>query len=128
MNRRTLLRAGVGLTAALASGTSKTTTSTVACSCDSPSVEERLYCEKDACAAAAHDFGNIIHAMPRTVFAPTSTADVATAVRSAVRQGLQVAARGRGHSIYGRPMAGDGVVIDMRQLSTIIVRPDPTWR
>ena len=34
MNRRTLLRAGVGLTAALASGTNKADTPTVACQCD----------------------------------------------------------------------------------------------
>ena len=64
MNRRTLLRAGVGLTAALASGTNKANTPATDCSCDVPSVEAGLYCEKDACIAAARDFGNIISVMP----------------------------------------------------------------
>jgi len=136
MNRRTLLRAGVGLTAALASGTNKATTPTVDCLCELPSVEAGLYCEKDACAAAASDFGDIIHAMPRAVLTPASSADIAAAVRSASKQKLQVAARGQGHSTYGRCMVADGVVVDMRPLNTIgeihsgrvVVGAGATWK
>jgi FAD/FMN-containing dehydrogenase len=119
MNRRTLLRAGVGLTAALASRENKATTSATDCSCDVPLGESGLYCEKDACIAAAYDFGNIISAMPRAVLTPASSADIAAIVRSAPARKLQVAARGQGHSTYGRCMVADGVIIDMRRLNTI---------
>ena len=83
MNRRTLLRAGVGLTASLASGRSKATTPTIDCSCDMPLVEAALYCEKDACIGAAEDFGSIISTKPRAVLTPSSSVDIAAAVRSA---------------------------------------------
>jgi cytokinin dehydrogenase len=136
MNRRTLLRAGVGLTAALASRTNKATTPAIDCSCDVPLVEAGLYCEKDACIAAAYDFGNIISTKPRAVLTPTSSADIAAAVRSAPSQKLQVAARGQGHSTYGRCMVADGVIIDMRRLNTIdeihagrvVVGAGATWK
>jgi len=119
MNRRTLLRAGAALTATLASATSKATTTTLDCSCQLPSIEAGLYCEKDVCAAAANDFGNIIHSTPRAVLTPASAADVAAVVRSAREQRLRVAARGQGHSTYGRCMAADGIVVDMRPLSEL---------
>jgi FAD/FMN-containing dehydrogenase len=136
MNRRALLRAGVGLTAAMASRTSKATNSAVDCSCNLPLVEAGLYCEKDACAAAAYDFGNIVHATPRAVLTPTSSADIAAVVRSAPKQKARVAARGRGHSTYGRCMVADGIVVDMRPLNTIdeihtgriVVGAGATWK
>jgi cytokinin dehydrogenase len=136
MNRRTLLRAGVGLTAALASGRSKGSTATIDCSCDAPLVEAALYCEKDACFAKAHDFGNIISIKPRAVLTPSSSVDIAAVVRSAPGRKLQVVARGEGHSTYGRCMVADGVVIDMRQLNTIgeihadrvVVGAGATWK
>ena len=136
MNRRTLLRAGVGLTAALASGRTAATTPAIDCSCDAPLVEAALYCEKDACIAAAYDFGNIINIRPEAVLMPLSNADIAAAVRSALSQKLQVAARGQGHSTYGRCMVADGVVIDMKLLNTIdeiqagrvVVGAGATWK
>ena len=136
MNRRTLLRAGVGLTAALASGRNKATTPAIDCSCDVPLVEAALYCEKDACIAAAYDFGNIISVMPRAVLTPSSNADIAATVRSALSQKRQVAARGQGHSTYGRCMVADGVIVDMKRLNTIdeihagrvVVGAGATWK
>jgi cytokinin dehydrogenase len=136
MNRRTLLRAGVGLTAALASGRTKATTRAIDCSCDVPLVEAALYCEKDACIATAYDFGNIISIKPEAVLTPSSSVDIAAAVRSAPIQKLQVAARGQGHSTYGRCMVADGVVIDMKLLNTIdeiragrvVVGAGATWK
>ena len=136
MNRRTLLRAGASLTVTLASGTNKATTPTADCLCELPSVEAALSCEKDARTAAASDFGDIIHTMPRAVLTPASSADIAAAVRSAPKLKLQVAARGQGHSTYGRCMVADGVVIDMRPLNAIgeihsgriVVGGGATWK
>jgi cytokinin dehydrogenase len=136
MNRRSLLRAGAGLTAALVSGINKAATSTVDCSCEVPWVEAGPYCEKTACTAAAYDFGNIIHETPRAVLTPASPADIAAVVRSAPKQKLQVAARGQGHSTYGRCMVTGGVVIDMRPLNAIdeihagrvVVGAGATWK
>jgi cytokinin dehydrogenase len=136
MNRRTLLNAGVGLTAALASGKIKASTAAIDCSCDVNLVEAALYCEKDGCIAAACDFGNIISIKPRSVLTASSSADIAAAVRSAPSQKLQMAARGQGHSTYGRSMVADGAIIDMRRLNTIdeihagrvVVGAGATWK
>ena len=71
MNRRTLLRAGVGLTAALASGTNKADTPTVCLSMRrAVRSAARFNCEKNVCAEAAHDFGNIVQRLPRAVVSP----------------------------------------------------------
>jgi FAD/FMN-containing dehydrogenase len=74
--------------------------------------------------------------MPRAVLTPASSADIAAAVRSAPTQKLQVAARGQGHSTYGRCMVADGIIIDMRRLNTIdeidagrvVVGAGATWK
>jgi cytokinin dehydrogenase len=125
MNRRTLLCAGVGLTATLASGTNKADTPTVACQCDGRSEGARFDCGKNVCAEAAQDFGNIVHRLPRAVLKPAGNADVVAAMRWTAGQKLKIAARGQGHSTYGRCMTADGVVIDMSSLKTIHeIRPD----
>ena len=69
--------------------------------------------------AAADDFGHIIHRMPRCVLKPASVADISAVVARVASQDLKVAARGQGHSNFGRPMAPGGVVIDMSTLNTI---------
>jgi cytokinin dehydrogenase len=135
MNRRTLLRAGVGLTAALASGT-KADTPTAACQCDGLSSAARFNCGKNVCAEAAHDFGNIIHKLPRAVVSPVTNADIAAAMQWAAKQRLKIAARGQGHSVYGRSLARDGVVVDMNSLNRIheiqtdrvVVDAGATWK
>ncbi|MBR1121718.1 FAD-binding protein [Bradyrhizobium lablabi] len=136
MNRRTLLRAGVGLSTALASGPNKADTPTVPCQCDGLSAAARFNCETDVCAEASHDFGNIVHRLPRAVLKPAGTADIAEAIRWAAAQKLKIAARGQGHSTYGRSMASDGVVVDMGSLNAIraigtdriVVDAGATWK
>jgi FAD/FMN-containing dehydrogenase len=49
---------------------------------------------------------------------------VATAIRWARERGRKVAARGQGHSVYGRAQVRDGLVIDMRQLRQVHVIAD----
>lgn len=136
MNRRTLLRAGVGLSAALASGTNKADTPTSACQCDGLSAVARFNCEKNVCAEAAHDFGNIVRRLPRAVVSPANSADVAAAIQWTAKQRLKIAARGQGHSVYGRSLVEDGVVVDMSSLNKIhevgtdrvVVDAGATWK
>jgi FAD/FMN-containing dehydrogenase len=116
-----LLRAGIGITAAIASR------STPVCAApdNAPDVGGEFSFEPNACAAVASDFGNIIHRKPRAVLKPASSVDIASLMRWAGDRGLKVAARGQGHSTYGRALVEDGVVIDMRAINTIHhVQPD----
>jgi len=70
-------------------------------------------------AEAMGDFGHIVQRHPQAVFKPASTGDVAGLLQWAAGRRLKVAARGQGHSVYGRAAAEDGVVLDMRKLNAI---------
>jgi FAD/FMN-containing dehydrogenase len=70
-------------------------------------------------AAAAHDFGNLVHRQPKGVLHPLSDRDLSQTMRWAAARGLKVAPRGRGHSVFGRSQAADGIVIDMTRFRTI---------
>jgi len=87
-------------------------------------------------AAAANDFGHLVHQMPEAVLLPASAQDVAAMVRRAAGQGRRFAAQGRRHSVFGRAQARNGVVADMGRLRTIhavqrdrvVVDAGATWR
>jgi cytokinin dehydrogenase len=72
-----------------------------------------------ALAAAADDFGGLIHGKPRALVRPKSGADIASLMRWANQQRAKVAARGQGHSVYGRAQAEGGIVIDMGAIDAI---------
>ena len=61
-DRRMFLGAGLGVTAALASGL---TTAAQAVSSESPSLPGNVSLDPDVRTAAAHDFGGLIHRQPR---------------------------------------------------------------
>jgi cytokinin dehydrogenase len=86
---------------------------------DPPPVTGELTTDPALQSATADDFGHIVHRTPQYVLKPASVADISAIVAWAARQGLKVAARGQGHSTYGRPMVPGGVVIDMSTLNTI---------
>jgi cytokinin dehydrogenase len=50
---------------------------------------------------------------PAAVLRPVSAGDVVAAIRWAGRQGWRIAARGEGHSVWGRAQAAGGLVVDM---------------
>ncbi len=76
-------------------------------------------------AFAADDFGHVVRSAPAFVVRPSSAADVVAAVSFAASRGLQVAARGLGHSVYGRSQVAGGVVVDLSGLSSVsVVGPD----
>ncbi|WP_334355316.1 MULTISPECIES: FAD-binding protein [unclassified Bradyrhizobium] len=130
------LSAGLGATATLASRATGLTTAAQAVSSESPPLPGHVSPDAEVRAAAANDFGRLIHRQPRGVLKPASSADIASLMRWAKVQGVKVAARGQGHSIYGRALAEDGVVVDMSAMSAIRdIKPDrvvvdagATWR
>jgi len=73
----------------------------------------------NAWAAAADDFGHLVHQLPEAVLVPASAQDVAATVRRAAGQGRRFAAQGRRHSVFGRAQAHDGIVADMGRLRTV---------
>lgn len=73
---------------------------------------------------------------PALILRPVDTSDVQRAVRVAGASGLPLAVRGGGHSAAGFSTVDDGIVIDLRALSTVEVIEDnrvrvgggATWR
>lgn len=84
-----------------------------------PNLDGQLLTDAATLAAAADDFGHIIHRTPTAVLQPGSAADVQKMVQYANRYGLKVAMRGQGHSTYGQAQVDAGVVIDSQTLNTI---------
>ena len=124
-DRRMFLGAGLGVTAALASRASGLTTAAQAVSSESPPRPGNISFEPELRAAAAHDFGRLIHGQPRGVLKPASSADIASLMRWAKGQGVKVAARGQGHSTYGRALVEGGIVVDMSAMNSIRdIKPD----
>jgi len=90
-----------------------------------PPLDGTLTTDPAALAAAADDFGHIIHRTPVAVLRPGSVEDVVKVVRFARRHDIRVAGRGKGHTAFGQSQADAGVVIDMTTLNQIhSVGPD----
>jgi FAD/FMN-containing dehydrogenase len=135
-DRRTFLGASLGATATIASCSNGLMSTAQADSDRGHQLGGDISWDPGVRAAAADDFGGMIQKQPRGAFKPASGADIARLIRWAKDHGLKVAARGRGHSIYGRALAEDGVVIDMGALSKIhhieadriVVDAGATWK
>jgi FAD/FMN-containing dehydrogenase len=110
-DRRTVLMAGLAASA-LATGAQ-------ARNHDLPGLDGELRFDGATRGDAAEDFGHLVHRAPRAVLLPASAKDVAAMIRWAGRNGLRFAARGRGHSVFGRAMARDGIVCDMSRLKAV---------
>jgi cytokinin dehydrogenase len=118
LDRRGLLRTGfTGSMALVAQANGFAAAKAKAC--EATFSHEALSCDARVLAAAADDFGHIIHKHPQAVLKPTSIADIVQLMRWAGSRGLKVAPRGEGHSTFGRAMTDGGTVLDMRALRTI---------
>lgn len=113
VNRRTILVAGLA-TAAGGTGFAAPTPPV-----PPPALHGRLRFDMAARAEAAEDFGHIVHSMPEGVLRAESADDIVATIRWVARRGRRFAPRGRGHSVFGRPMAENGVVGDMSRLRAI---------
>lgn len=69
--------------------------------------------------ARAFDFGRMTRRVPEAVARPRSAEEVASLVRRASSDGVQLAIRGGGHSQSGRTLTDRGVVLDTTHLDRI---------
>ena len=86
---------------------------------DFPTFDGVLLLDDVSRAAAADDFGHLIHRQPLAVLRPGSVDDVVKLVRFARRNDIKVAARGQAHSTQGQAQVEAGVVVDMATLATV---------
>ena len=86
---------------------------------DFPAFDGVLLIDDASRAAAADDFGHLVHRQPFAVLRPGSVNDVVELVRFARRNDIKVAARGQGHSTQGQAQVEAGVVVDMSTLATV---------
>ncbi len=84
-----------------------------------PPLDGEIRFDQQTQAAAADDFGHIVHRLPEGVLLPASGQDVATTIRWAARRGHQLAPQGQRHSAFGRAQVRGGIVIDMSRLRTV---------
>ncbi len=84
-----------------------------------PGLDGELRFDEATRRAAADDFGHLVHRAPEAVLFAASSDDVAKTIRWAGRRGLKFAARGNGHSTFGRSQVEHGVVADMSRLRNI---------
>ncbi|HEV2851187.1 MAG TPA: FAD-binding protein [Thermoanaerobaculia bacterium] len=84
-----------------------------------PSFDGQFLTDEASLAAAADDYGHLIHRRPMAVLRPGSVDDVVRLLDFTSRHGIQVAARGQGHSTQGQAQVEAGVVIEMSSLATI---------
>ncbi len=84
-----------------------------------PAFDGQLLTDRASLRAAADDYGHAVHRRPLAVLKPGSIADVVRLLQFANAHGLQIAARGQGHSTRGQAQVRAGVVIDMSSLATI---------
>jgi cytokinin dehydrogenase len=87
-----------------------------------PAFDGQLLLDAGTRAAAADDFGHIVHRTPWAVLVPGSVEDIVKVVCFARAHHLKVAAArgiGESHSTHGQSQVESGIVIDMSALSTI---------
>lgn len=65
------------------------------------------------------DFGGLVYKVPAEVSIPTDTAMLGESFERARTQGWKVAFRGGGQSFYGQSLSENGMVVDMRRLTTM---------
>src|SRR5215211_228462 len=86
---------------------------------DFPTFDGVLLLDDASRAAAADDFGHLVHRQPLAVLKPGSVNDVVELIRFARCNNIHVAARGQGHSTQGQAQVEAGVVVDMATLTTV---------
>ncbi|MDT4909212.1 MAG: hypothetical protein QOF87_807 [Pseudonocardiales bacterium] len=73
--------------------------------------------------AARHVWNGMIDRYPALVVRPRTADDVAAAIRLAQDHDLPLAVRGGSHNVAGSGVCDTGVVIDLRELSDVVVDP-----
>ncbi len=66
-------------------------------------------------------FNAMIDRRPAIIAQCRDASDVAAALASARKEGLEVSVRGGGHSVSGKALVDDGLVIDLREMNAVTV-------
>jgi FAD/FMN-containing dehydrogenase len=77
----------------------------------------------DGYEAARHAYNGLIDRRPALIARCRGEADIVAAVGLARESGLEVSVRGGGHSVAGRCLVDDGIVIDLSPMKGIYVDP-----
>jgi len=86
-----------------------------------PRLKGRLLFDQADLAAAADDFGHIVHRKPRAVLQPGAIDDIAIMLRFCHAHRIPAAPRGQGHATFGQAQATAGLIIEMATLDSIDV-------
>ena len=108
-----------GATAAVALASAAGPAQALGRACPPSPLDRELRFDDAARTAAAGDFGHIVERRPKAVLMAASTDDLAATIRWAGCRGWRFAARGRGHSTFGRSQVRRGIVADMSRLRRI---------
>ncbi|MFJ4674613.1 FAD-binding protein [Kitasatospora sp. NPDC088783] len=84
-----------------------------------PRLDGELLLDTGSRAADSVDQGRIVARTPGAVLRPGSVDDVARMVRFCADRGIEVSARGRGHTTHGQSLTENGLVVEMRGLGRI---------
>jgi cytokinin dehydrogenase len=84
-----------------------------------PQLSGSLFLDDASRERVSRDMGRIFHRVPAAVLLPANPGDIVAMVRFANENGLKVAVRGRGHSVYGQSLVEGGLLIDSSSLNTI---------
>jgi cytokinin dehydrogenase len=84
-----------------------------------PQLDGELVVDPGSLEAVSSDVGNIVRHVPVAVLRPGSAEDVSLMVRFCRRHGIQVAARGQGHTNFGQSLVGGGLIVETRTLADI---------
>ncbi|MGW3667650.1 FAD-binding protein [Streptomyces sp. NPDC005141] len=84
-----------------------------------PPLDGSVHTDDASRAAAADDFGHIVHRRPVAVLRPGSVRDIVAMVRFCNRHGISVAPRGQGHATQGQAQVDGGLIIETTPLASI---------
>jgi FAD/FMN-containing dehydrogenase len=83
-----------------------------------------IHPDHDGYDAARQTFNGTIDRRPAVIVGCRTTDDVVVAVHAARAAGLPIAVRGGGHGVAGHAMADGALVVDLREMRSVVVDPE----